>query len=112
MLVKIFYQCLLGYGGIALALVIVIDSGPWTLGFTTYRFPSVFLRRSISDASNGYNKYTDLALGRTDMRFVLFFINEGFHFRYTEPILYLRKTTEPQGRITMLTIPFLRSFET
>ncbi|KAF3948891.1 hypothetical protein CMV_025164 [Castanea mollissima] len=44
------------------------------------------------------------------MRFVLFFVNDGFHFRYTKPILYFRKTTRPQGRITMLTIPFPRRY--
>ncbi|KAF3956302.1 hypothetical protein CMV_018556 [Castanea mollissima] len=30
--------------------------------------------------------------------------------RYTKPILYFRKTTRPQGRITMLTIPFPRRY--
>ena len=50
--------------------------------FTAYRFPSVFLRRNISDASNGYNKCTNLALGRPDLCFVLFFVNDGFHFMY------------------------------
>ena len=66
--------------------------------FTAYRFPSVFSRRNISDASGGYNKCNDLALGRQDMRFVLFFVNEGFHFRYTKPILYFRKTYHASGQ--------------
>ena len=30
-----------------------------------------------------HNKCTDLALGRPDMRFVLFFVNDGFHLGST-----------------------------
>ena len=51
--------------------------------FIAYRFPSIFLRRKTSDASNGYNKCTDLALGRPNVRFVLFFVNDGFHLGST-----------------------------
>ena len=79
---KIFYQCSLGYGGIALALVIIIDCSPYTLVFIAYRFSSIFLRKKTSDASNGYNKCTDL-VGGPDMRFVLFFVNDGFHLGST-----------------------------
>nr|POF21814.1 hypothetical protein CFP56_49047 [Quercus suber] len=32
--------------------------------------------------------------------------------RYTKPILYFKKTTRPQGRISMLTIPFPMRFGT
>ena len=81
--IKFFYQCSLDYGGIALALVIIIDWSPYTLVFITYRFPSIFLRKKTSDASNGYDKCTDLALGRPDMPFVVFFVNDGFHLGST-----------------------------